>query len=53
MFPLFSQKAILNIYKNQYCYGDFNTCARLKSVRSGTRPPNNLLPDGTHLPVLD
>lgn len=52
MFPLFTQQMVLNIYKQSFCYADYERCARFSSMQCGTPPAKNLLPDGTSLEVI-
>lgn len=49
MFPEFRNDQALNILKALYCEGDYDSCARLKSFRSGVIPARTLLPDGRTL----
>ena len=51
MYPLFSSKAALEIWKIHYCSADktFETCARYLLARQGRTVPITLLPNGTEL----
>ncbi len=49
MYPRFSSKAVLAIYKTLYCNGGFEKCKRYESASQGVMPDADLLPDGDRL----
>ena len=49
IFSQFSSEGSLESYVNQYCKGDFKTCARKMLQEAGEAVPQTLLPDGTSL----
>lgn len=53
MFPMFTLKSILEIYKRSFCHSDYRSCRRYQTMMAGTRPPAELLPDGQKLSVID
>jgi hypothetical protein len=46
LYPLFRVQALLNIWKLNYCEGDFSKCARFQKSERGEPVPVNLLPNG-------
>jgi hypothetical protein len=53
MFPIFSQKALLNVWKVNYCEADFTRCARYRLACAAEVVPLTLLPNGKHLTIVD
>ncbi len=49
MFPLFSQKAILQVWKTNYCVAEYSRCARFQLSCDARPVPITLLPNGKHL----
>jgi len=49
MYPRFSSKAVLAIYKTFYCKGSFEKCKRYELASEGVMPDADLLPDGDRL----
>jgi len=49
LFAKFKMKASLRIWQDFFCQGQFETCARFKLAKAGTRVPPNLLPNGKTL----
>ena len=53
LFPMFNLKASLKTWQIRYCESDFEQCRRYQMTQDGELPPDNLLPSGKSLPVLD
>jgi hypothetical protein len=51
LFPLFSRENLLRNWQIAYCDGNYGDCARFQRSTSGDVVPDNLLPNGTLLPV--
>jgi len=51
LFPLFAVKSLLELWKVQYCSGDFTRCERYQRSQAGQPIPPNLLPNGSELPI--
>jgi len=51
LYPLFSQRAVLEVWKTNYCTSDFGRCARYKLATEGQPIPQTLLPNGRHLNI--
>ena len=51
LYPLFSQRSLLEVWKTNYCYGDFARCARYQLSCGGETVPQTLLPNGKHLAI--
>jgi len=49
MFPLFSTKATLRVWKTLYCEANDRKCERLKLLHARQPVPPNLLPNGRAL----
>lgn len=49
MYELFQLQGALNVWKMNYCRGDFERCARYKKAEAGEAPPVNLMPNGKML----
>jgi hypothetical protein len=52
LFPLFSIKSSLALWKTYYCEADYSRCARLRLRAAGELVPPNLLPNGKLLASL-
>ena len=55
MFPKFQSDHMLSLYKQIYCEppdGTYKQCARYRTMKSGRRPSELLLPHGQELPPL-
>ncbi|MFO0585650.1 MAG: hypothetical protein U0229_25495 [Anaeromyxobacter sp.] len=50
MMKLFRTEASLAVWKAMYCESGFERCERLKLARSGIRPDDRMLPNGSLLP---
>jgi hypothetical protein len=50
LFPLFSQRSFLEVWKINYCHGDFSRCARYQLSCQAQPVPLTLLPNGKRLP---
>ncbi len=46
MYELFQLQGALNVWKMNYCRGDYGRCARYKMSEVGGSPPVNLMPNG-------
>ncbi len=51
MFPIFSKKATLGVWKTLYCESNFENCERLKLFHAHQPVPPNLLPNGRTLAI--
>ena len=51
LYPLFSQRAVLEIWKTNYCTSEYERCARYQLACEGQTIPLTLLPNGRHLQV--
>ncbi len=46
MFPLFKMAGALQVWKINYCTGDFAACARYRLACKAEQVPDELLPNG-------
>jgi hypothetical protein len=51
MFPLFGLRNALRVWQDNYCEGEYVTCARYKAANNCEEVPANLLPNGKMLLV--
>ena len=51
MYPRFSSRAVLAVYKALYCNSRFQKCKRYEQASQGVVPEPDLLPDGDRLPL--
>lgn len=51
LFVQFALNPALDIWKEHYCEGDFNACARFQKSSSGRQIPLTLLPNGALISV--
>lgn len=51
LYPLFTVKSLLELWKLQYCNGDYTRCQRYELAQAGRPVPSNLLPNGSELPT--
>lgn len=49
MFKLFTHSGTVQIWKDNYCQGEFTNCARYQRSQKGQIVPQNLLPNGKQL----
>lgn len=52
LYPLFTMESLLQIWKRNYCEGDYAQCARWKDSTAGRGVPVNLLPNGRLLEFM-
>lgn len=51
LYPHFKLQSLLQVWKINYCEGDFSRCERFKLSCSGDKVPLNLLPNGKLLDI--
>ena len=49
LFPLFQSVENLEVWQHRYCNNRYQECERFKLAMSGTRPDDDLLPNGSRL----
>lgn len=51
LFVQFALNPALEIWKNAFCNGDYQTCVRFNAAKTGERVPLSLLPNGKKIQV--
>lgn len=46
LYPLFRMQAMLRIWQDRYCEGEYTQCERFKRATGKEAVPDNLLPNG-------
>lgn len=49
LYPLFVLTANLELWKDRFCAGRFDTCERYRRTQAGEEIPSGLLPNGALL----
>ncbi len=51
LFPKFALQQNLEFWKTHYCEADYTLCERQRQAAAGTKPADDLLPNGKTLKV--
>jgi hypothetical protein len=51
LYPKFMLRLNLDFWKTHYCKADYTLCERYRQSEAGTKPADDLLPDGKTLKV--